>query len=68
MPKVSDSDFLSQDTKKYMTYCHIISLLQDVKLVHGPDGLMRTLQRHTRLRQFLIDYQKTAIIDLEGNL
>lgn len=64
----NQSDILSQDTKKYMTYCHIISLLQDVKLVHGPDGLMRTLQRHTRIRQFLIDYQKTAIIDLENSI
>ena len=67
MPKI-DNDILDPDTEKYMKYCHIISLLQDVKLVHGGEGLIRTLQRHSRLRQFLIDYQKTAIIDLEGNL
>lgn len=65
---MTNNDILDPDTTKYMNYCHIISLLQDVKLVHGPDGLQRTLQRHSRLRQFLIDYQKTAIIDLENSI
>lgn len=65
---MTNNDVLDPDTTKYMNYCHIISLLQDVKLVHGPDGLQRTLQRHHRLRQFLIDYQKTAIIDLENSI
>lgn len=58
---------IKPEKSKYQLYCQCISLLQDVKLVHGADGLIRTLQRHTRLRQFLIDYQKTAIIDLESN-
>lgn len=61
-------NILDPDTNKYMKYCHIISLLQDVKLVHGADGLIRTLQRHGKIRQFLIDYQKTAIIDLENSI
>lgn len=65
---MTNNDILDPDTTKYMNYCHIISLLQDVKLVHGADGLIRTLQRHTKLRQFLIDYQKTAIIDLENSI
>lgn len=65
MPKIETFKKFDDD---FLKYTKAISLLEDVKLVHGGEGLIRTLQRHTRLRQFLIDYQKTAIIDLEGNL
>ena len=66
MPKIDT--YNSKTEKDFFTYSKAISLLEDVKLVHGGDGLVRTLQRHWKLRQFLIDYQKTAIIDLEHSI
>lgn len=49
-------------------YNSIISLLNQVKLVHGGDGLIQTLKRHQKLTRFLTTYQKRVIIDLEGNI
>ena len=49
-------------------YIQAILLLQEIKLVNGAEFLNFTLRRHHKLRQFLLDYQKTAIIDLESNI
>ena len=49
-------------------YEQLMDLLTDVKLVHSPEGLRATLIRHPRIKQFLTDYQKREIIDLESNL
>lgn len=49
-------------------YNSCIQLLEQVKLVHGGEGLKSTLSRHKSLTFFLRDYQKKLIIDLEGNI
>lgn len=49
-------------------YNSIISLLEQVKIVHGGQGLNSTLSRHKSLTAFLTNYQKRLIIDLESNI
>lgn len=49
-------------------YTNLMDLLRDVKLVHSPEGLRATLNRHPKIKRFLTDYQKREIIDLESNL
>lgn len=49
-------------------YNSIIQLLEQVKIVHGGQGLNATLSRHKKLMLFLTDYQKKLIIDLEGKI
>lgn len=49
-------------------YEQLMNLLTDVKLVHSPEGLASTLRRHPKIKQFLTDYQKREIIDIESNL
>lgn len=57
-----------QELADMALYGDIISLLQQVKLVHGVSGLMQTLKRHKKIMLFLQKYQKTTIIDLEGKI
>lgn len=49
-------------------YNSCISLLEQVKIVHGGQGLNSTLARHKKLTSFLTNYQKRMIIDLEGKI
>lgn len=49
-------------------YEQLMDLLTDVKLVHSPEGLRATLNRHPKVKRFLTEYQKREIIDLESNL
>lgn len=61
-------NFSDQDLADTALYNSIIQLLQEVKLVHGGQGLQSTLSRHKKLTFFLRDYQKRFIIDLEGKI
>lgn len=58
----------NQDLADTALYNSIISLLEQVKIVHGGQGLNSTLSRHKKLTSFLINYQKRMIIDLEGKI
>jgi hypothetical protein len=49
-------------------YNSIISLLEQVKIVHGGQGLNSTLSRHKKLTLFLTNYQKRLIVDLESKI
>lgn len=57
-----------QDLADTALYNSIIQLLEQVKIVHGGQGLNATLSRHKKLMLFLTDYQKKLIIDLEGKI
>lgn len=59
----SDQEIL--DTALYKT---LIEFLKEVKLIHGPVGLDKTLKRHKKIYLFLHDYQKRYIIDLESKI
>ena len=61
-------DMSSQELANTALYNSIITLLEQVKLVHGGQGLLETLKRHQRLRNFLTKYQKTLIYDLESKI
>lgn len=67
-----DSDFFrsmtNQELNDTVLYNTICDLLQQVKLVHGGEGLVSTLKRHKKLTLFLRDYQKKRIIDLESKI
>lgn len=54
------------DDKKL--YDELMDLLTDYKLVNGPQMLQAVLIRHPKIKQFLTDFQKREIIDLESNL
>lgn len=58
----------SQELADTALYNSIISLLEQVKIVHGGQGLNSTLSRHKTLTAFLTNYQKRLIIDLEGKI
>lgn len=62
------NDMSSTELANTALYNSLISLLQQVKLVHGGDGLVNTLKRHQKIRNFLTKYQKTLIIDLESKI
>lgn len=61
-------NFSDQELLDTALYRGIISLLSEVKLVYGPEGLNNTLRRHNRIKLFLYDYQKKYIIDLESKI
>lgn len=62
------SSFSDQELLDLTGYNALIDLLQQVKLVHGGEGLKATLSRHKKIMFFLRDFQKRLIIDLEGNI
>lgn len=70
--KIMNSDIFEnlsdQELIDTVGYNELIKLLEQVKLVHGGQGLNSTLSRHKILTNFLINYQKKLIIDLEGNI
>lgn len=49
-------------------YEELMDLLTDYKLVNGPQMLQATLIRHPKIKQFLTDFQKREMLDLESNL
>lgn len=42
--------------------------MRNMKYIHGGEFVNATLIRHTKIRQALVDYEKTAIIDLESEI
>ena len=61
-------DMPEQDLADTALYNSIISLLEQVKLTYGGEGLNSTLKRHKKMFLFLQKYQKTMIIDLESKI
>ena len=57
-----------QELADMALYGSLIQLLQQVKIVHGGEGLVQTLKRHKKVMLFLQKYQKTTIIDLESKI
>lgn len=62
------SNMDQQELADTALYNSIIQLLEQVKIVHGGQGLNATLSRHKKLMLFLTDFQKKLIIDLEGKI
>ena len=51
-----------------LQYQKIARLFRNMKYIHGGEFVNATLIRHSRLKQALQDYEKTAIIDLVGEI
>lgn len=49
-------------------YHKIARFFTNMKAIHGPDFVNATLRRHKNLFLALQDYEKTFIIDLEGEI
>lgn len=53
-------------TKK--NYDIIAEFLGKLKVIHGPEFVNATLNRHKDLYKALLEYEKSAITELESNL
>ena len=49
-------------------YARIARFFSNMKAIHGPDFVNSTLIRHSKLKQALLDYEKTFIIDTESEI
>lgn len=47
-------------------YSSLISLLDEVKLVQGPQAVYATLRRHKEVYKFILLYQQTCLKEVEG--
>ena len=50
------------------TYNNLIKLLKEVKLVQGNMALNSTLNRHSKVKKYLINCQIDTLQDLEANI
>ena len=58
------ANFSDQDIQDTVAYHALIDLLNEVKLVHGGEGLKSTLSRHKKIMVFLRSHQKKLMIEL----
>ena len=49
-------------------YNEITQFFSSLKVLHGPEFVNATLNRHRDLQKALIDYEKNVITELESNL
>lgn len=54
--------------KDDILYEDSIQLLKEVKLTESPRGVENTLRNHPKVKQFIKNYQKKLLKDLEFNL
>lgn len=67
---VESADYKDCDSEldRLYVYRSLCSLLADIKVSQGPLAVSATLRRHRILSDFLLDYQKCAILDLESKV
>lgn len=49
-------------------YTKIARFFEKLKIIHGPEFVNATLNRHRLIQKALLDYEKSAITELESNL
>ena len=49
-----------------MDYEACIKLCYEVKLIHGPAGLQRTLRRHPKFNDFITAHQRSVMKQIEA--
>lgn len=57
-----------EELDRLFIYRSIMQILADVKLTQGPIAVTSTLKRHKTVAQFLFDFQKERILELESKL
>lgn len=63
----TDSD-LTYEIKVKSIYMRLIEVLSAVKLVGGNVFLNKTIHNHPKVKDFMLDYLKRDIIDLEREI
>lgn len=63
----SDKD-LTYEIKVKSIYMRLIEVLSAVKLVGGNVFLNKTIHNHPKVKDFMLDYLKRDIIDLEREI
>lgn len=61
---VKESDYI----KEKSIYMRVIEVLYGIKIVGGNMFLNNTLRNHPNVRDFMLDYLKSDIIDLEREI
>lgn len=51
-----------------LQYSKIAKFFEKLKVIHGPEFVNATLNRHKDLYRALLEYEKYAIQELESNL
>lgn len=51
-----------------LQYNKIAKFFEKLKVLHGPEFVNATLNRHKKLYAALLEYEKYAIQDIESNL
>lgn len=54
--------------KNYPRYLDIVEMLEHIKIVWGPVALNGTLKKHPKIANFVRDYQKQLIDEIEQEL
>lgn len=49
-------------------YNDILELLRDLKVTQGPMAVNSTLSRHKDIKEFLIEYQKSKLTDIQDKM
>lgn len=62
------SDLSQNLTKEDVLYTYIIRLLQDIKLIQGPQAVYSTLRRHKDVHGFVITYLSDHMSTIDGML
>lgn len=68
MTKINISDFFEKQnfSNSDLAYSYGINLLQDLKLIQGPQAVYSTLRRHKDFYSFLLSYQADHLKTIEG--
>lgn len=68
MPNIKVSDGNSNSFVEQQRYFEIGLFVQQMKYIHGNDFVNSTLRRHSKILNFLTDYEKKHILDLEREI
>lgn len=63
----TDSD-ISHDSNVKFIYMRLIEILSAVKLVGGNVFLNKTIHNHPKIKNFMLDYLKDDILELEREI
>lgn len=65
---VKTDSAISHDSNVKFIYMRLIEILSAVKLVGGNVFLNKTIHNHPKIKQFMLDYLKDDILELEREI
>lgn len=66
--KVKTDEDIDYSIRVKSVYMRLIEVLSAVKLVGGNMFLNKTIHNHPKIKQFMLDYLKSDILDLEREI